>query len=337
MAKILAFSKHLTFNTGGAERSIIQTLKDFKNDEITLLGFDSPSSSYVVSSHKNLPNNWTTKSISPPYRLNRFPYYEYFLNKRNLKYLFRTYSGYDKLVTYSLYAPLAINTLEIETTLYIRSENDLLIRDNYYLDPLTRFAKKLYTISENPLLSIYRRELRLAMTRSKVIANSNFMAKQLNKRFGIEADICYPPIDIKKLREEFDKIKDTIEHKGIVFVGDSIVKGLPMAIQISKSLGNFKFYFFSRHINSAEIDGNITWMPWTDREVDYLKYASHVIVPSFWQEAYGRVSREAYLLGIPVLVSNRGGLPETVDNDPDHIISNYHSIEAWVAAIKRIS
>jgi glycosyltransferase involved in cell wall biosynthesis len=337
MTKILAFSKHLVFNTGGAEKSIVQTLRSHKNDDITLLGFDSPSSLYRVKPHKNVPTNWTIKSITPPFRLNRFPYYEYFLNKRKLKDLFRSYNGYDKLVTYSLYAPVVINTLDIATTLYIRSENDLLIRDNYYTDPVKHFAKKLYSMSENPALSLYRRELEVAMRHSTVIANSNFIAKQLHKRFGIQADICYPPINIKKLKAEYDNIKDTIEQKGIVFVGDSIVKGLPKALQIAKVLKKNKFYFFSRYIVSRQVEDNITWMPWAEREIDYLKYASHIIVPSFWQEAYGRVSREAYLLGIPVLVSNRGGLPETVDNDPSHIVSNYLSTEAWVDAIKRIS
>ena len=70
------------------------------------------------------------------------------------------------------------------------------------------------------------------------------------------------------------------------------------------------------------------------KEVDIYKYAKLVIVPSIWEEAYGRVSREAYILGLPILVSNIGGLPESVDYKEEFIVNDYKNIKNWVERIE---
>ena len=75
-------------------------------------------------------------------------------------------------------------------------------------------------------------------------------------------------------------------------------------------------------------------MSWKKNEVDIYKYAQVVIVPSICEEGYGRVSREAFLLNIPVLVSNRGGLPETVDGKQSHIIEDYLNPQIWKEKIE---
>ena len=75
-------------------------------------------------------------------------------------------------------------------------------------------------------------------------------------------------------------------------------------------------------------------MSWKKNEVDIYKYAQVVIVPSICEEGYGRVSREAFLLNIPVLVSNRGGLPETVDGNHSYIIEDYLNSQTWKEKIE---
>jgi glycosyltransferase involved in cell wall biosynthesis len=60
-----------------------------------------------------------------------------------------------------------------------------------------------------------------------------------------------------------------------------------------------------------------------------------LLVPSLWEEAYGRVATEAQLSGIPVITSNRGGLPEAVGTggitlDPEG------PLEAWVVATRKL-
>jgi len=38
-------------------------------------------------------------------------------------------------------------------------------------------------------------------------------------------------------------------------------------------------------------------------------------VPSLWNEAFGRVVIEAFSFGIPVICSNKGALPELIEQD----------------------
>ena len=63
--------------------------------------------------------------------------------------------------------------------------------------------------------------------------------------------------------------------------------------------------------------------------------AKIVLVPSKWEEAWGRVVTEAQYSGIPIVASNRGGLPESVGPggvllDPDG------PVDAWVEVLRRL-
>ena len=57
---------------------------------------------------------------------------------------------------------------------------------------------------------------------------------------------------------------------------------------------------------------NIYQMANTPDPRDFYKVSRVVLMPSLWQEALGRVAAEAMMNGIPVLGSNRGGLPEVL-------------------------
>lgn len=48
--------------------------------------------------------------------------------------------------------------------------------------------------------------------------------------------------------------------------------------------------------------------------LDLFKRSTLVVVPSVWPEPFGRVPIEAFSVGTPVVVTNRGGLPEIVDS-----------------------
>ena len=48
--------------------------------------------------------------------------------------------------------------------------------------------------------------------------------------------------------------------------------------------------------------------------LNYLKKVSISVVCSRWEEPFGRTSLEAASRGCAVIISNRGGLPETITN-----------------------
>jgi len=63
------------------------------------------------------------------------------------------------------------------------------------------------------------------------------------------------------------------------------------------------------------------------RSIDVL------LVPSQWDEIYSLVVREAMSQGVPCMVSNRGALPEIVDNEVGWLISPTNTND-WIKAIR---
>jgi glycosyltransferase involved in cell wall biosynthesis len=61
-----------------------------------------------------------------------------------------------------------------------------------------------------------------------------------------------------------------------------------------------------------------------------------LVVPSLWHEPMGRVVIEAYAHGVPVIASNRGGIPEIVDDGETGYIFDPTSIRALTSAIKTV-
>lgn len=72
--------------------------------------------------------------------------------------------------------------------------------------------------------------------------------------------------------------------------------------------------------------------------VDFYKEVDLLIVPSLWEEPFGRTVVEAISSGIPVLASNRGGIPEILEKrregfvvDIDNSFDFRYAIEQYVA------
>src|SRR3546814_12765482 len=58
-----------------------------------------------------------------------------------------------------------------------------------------------------------------------------------------------------------------------------------------------------------------------------------LLVPSQWEEAWGRVATEAQFSGIPVLASDRGGLPEAV-GPGGRVLPHDAPAAVWAAALR---
>lgn len=335
--KIIAFSKYLIYSVGGAEKDAFEVLQKHEQDgdSIELVSFP-PARNYNTSSKKvGINPNWKLTIIKNVSLFKRFHYYEYLLNKRSLKLFFSDYNSSNELHTYGLYAPVAANSFRGKCKIFIKSESDLAINKNYNIG-FKRHLKTISKILEFPAYLIYKRDLIKALKKAEIISNSNYTANRLKGLYGIKSSVQYPPIETERLLIEIKEVESEIQNKGIVFIGDSTNKGLHIATSIAKLVPSQHFYFFGRYVDKPNTVGNITFMPWQKREVDIYKYAKLVIVPSIWEEAYGRVSREAFILGIPVLVSNIGGLPETVDNRQQNIVDEFHEPPHWVQAINNI-
>jgi glycosyltransferase involved in cell wall biosynthesis len=195
--------------------------------------------------------------------------------------------------------------------------------------------KTIYTSLERPAIAAHRADLRRATDRAEIIANSHYMASRVKATLGVEADVIYPYVDVEPIRDALARATD--EKRWVVFVGDNIYKGLPIVLAVAKMLPDLSFRIISRLFDSERVVGNITWTPWQKDPCKLYAGARLVIVPSQWEEAYGRTAREAVLLNIPVLVSGIGGLPEAVEKDPARIVADYRNAVAWAAAINEVA
>jgi len=69
------------------------------------------------------------------------------------------------------------------------------------------------------------------------------------------------------------------------------------------------------------------------REV--YKKCKILLAPSIFEECYGRIATEAQVSGIPVIASNRGGLPESV-GPGGLLLDPAGPIDDWVSAVRRL-
>ena len=75
---------------------------------------------------------------------------------------------------------------------------------------------------------------------------------------------------------------------------------------------------------------------WGDDLNDYLRNCRGVIVPSLWHENFPYVILQAFAAGKPVIGSNRGGIPELVQNGKHGLIYEANEPDALAAAMRTL-
>jgi glycosyltransferase involved in cell wall biosynthesis len=147
------------------------------------------------------------------------------------------------------------------------------------------------------------------------IANSEFTARSALKKFGIRSEIIVPSIDPAAYRVEPSR-------EVVVFVNPVPKKGVAIALEVARLCPELPFLFVeSWTLSNAnlrqlgkqlELLPNVTLLRKTTDMRQIYGRAKIVLVPSVWDEAWGRVASEAQISGIPVVGSQRGGLPEAI-------------------------
>lgn len=170
------------------------------------------------------------------------------------------------------------------------------------------------------------------------IANSSFTAQRYRDNYDVDPIVIHPVI-------YGDKYKTQTIRENVTFINPNPVKGLEIALKLAQACPEIPFRFVEgwpltdeqlADLNKqlASLDNVSLQRSTSDMKSIYGK-AKIVLAPSIWEEAYGRVATEAQHSGIPVLASNRGGLPEAVGTggitlDPDGPIEN------WITALKKL-
>lgn len=148
-----------------------------------------------------------------------------------------------------------------------------------------------------------------------IVANSKFTAGVYCKRYGANAQVIYPYMPL-------NRYKVVSSRQRVVFVNPILRKGLRKAYEVAKLCPHIPFIFVG---NLPEVDEqgnildhkqfalpNLILQPFCSDMREIYRQCRILLVPSQWEEAYGRVVNEAQVSGIPVLASTRGGVPEAV-------------------------
>lgn len=171
------------------------------------------------------------------------------------------------------------------------------------------------------------------------IANSDFTARRFRQKWGIDATVI-PPL----IRPELYRTERIERH--VTFINPVPVKGVDLAIQVARLCPEIPFCFVRgwplrpralmrlksavRKLPNVSLRGSVADMRCIYRTTRLL------LVPSQWEaETWGRVASEAQVSGIPVIASDRGGLPESV-GPGGFILGHQRPAQEWADVLRRV-
>jgi glycosyltransferase involved in cell wall biosynthesis len=161
-------------------------------------------------------------------------------------------------------------------------------------------------------------------------APSGYMLKRHNTA-GIRGqsfnDVIYNAIDFEPLVLSSDIMAQKEEM--ILYAGEiKKEKGIHTLLQATEGSGNVKLLLIGREVPTncirEDLSGHgsrVEVMDWMEREelFKYMRRAKAVILPSEWEEPFGRILIEAVFNGTIAIGSDRGGIPEVLGNDENYI------------------
>jgi len=117
-------------------------------------------------------------------------------------------------------------------------------------------------------------------------------------------------------------------------------KGIPVLIEAARQTG-----IDTRIAGTGEVPGlrdalpaNVNFVGSLSREAlpDFYRGARFLVVPSVWYEVFGIVLLEAMTLGVPVIASNIGGMPEVFEHERSGLLVPPGDPTALAAAMRRL-
>lgn len=167
------------------------------------------------------------------------------------------------------------------------------------------------------------------------ISNSRFNATRLAAVAGIEPIVIPPLVRPERFRTETSRSR-------VLFVNPVPKKGVDVVFALAMTRPDIPFDV----VECWPID-RLSWDRLAARarglsnvalhraDVDpsrLYRHARIVLVPSMWEESWGRVVTEAHCSGIPALASDRGGLPESVGLG-GLLVGHQASLDQWRDAL----
>ena len=152
---------------------------------------------------------------------------------------------------------------------------------------------------------------------------SQFLTDVYADKIGLLSTPLEPPIDWSAV------VAPSESRAFVTFVNPSMHKGLYLFARLADMLGARRPDVPILVVQSGHTAGSLNAIPGIDFSkypqimaappvplpADYFALTRVLVVPSVWEEPFGRVAAEAMINAIPPLVSNRGSLPHVVGGD----------------------
>jgi glycosyltransferase involved in cell wall biosynthesis len=152
---------------------------------------------------------------------------------------------------------------------------------------------------------------------------SQFLTDVYRDKVGLISTPIEPPIEWPGV------IAPSETRAFVTFVNPSLHKGLLLFARLADMLGSRRPDIPILVVQSGHSGGALNAIPGIDfstypqimaappvpTPADYFALTRLLLVPSVWDEPFGRVAAEAMINAIPALVSDRGSLPHVVGGD----------------------
>ena len=207
--------------------------------------------------------------------------------------------------------------------------------DFYFRFPPSKFKTfPFFRGISRPLVSYLRNWDKIASARPDLmIAISSVVKKRIEKYYGRESEVIYPPVDIEKFkgkRNESDfylLVGRLTPYKRVDLAVRAFTKlGLPLTI-IGKGSEESRLKKMAK--------GNVKFIgELTDRELShYYSKARALIFPQ--EEDFGKVVVEAHAAGTPVVAYKVGGAQDTILPGVNGVFFEKQSVVSLTEAIKK--
>jgi hypothetical protein len=171
-----------------------------------------------------------------------------------------------------------------------------------------------------------------------LIANSPFTARRRATLFGTTPPVLLPIIEPARYRS-------TGPRDSVVMINPTPMKGSEIFFALAAARPDLPFLAVEswtlepqwRAVLAARAQelGNVALWPAEDDPREAYGRARVILMPSIYEETYGRVVAEAQVSGIPALVSDRGALPETLAGG-GRVVPVDAPIGDWAAALSAL-
>jgi glycosyltransferase involved in cell wall biosynthesis len=179
-------------------------------------------------------------------------------------------------------------------------------------------------------------ELSLAQSAllAHVFFNSHFTASTYQGRIQAPSTVLYPAIEhghytVSARKPRFITMINPVARKGVHLL-DALIKCFP-----------HEPFLLVPGWEPLEIDIScyphvvLSERTWPDAMQTVYAQTKLLLVPSQYEESFGRVAAEALFSGIPVVASRVGGLPEAIGSG-GWLIDDYTEPSAWIKTLAHV-